>query len=116
MAQPQKGYLWHKGPSWFGRWQQDVLDKGVVVRKSLSRRLGPFPEMSQEAARTELSGLTGALNNREHDARLAKRAAEYFKRRQDTLLMLETGIIQDLRKTMKAAVAKTLDKHLSELS
>jgi integrase len=39
MTRQQKGYIWKVGRSWHGRWREDVLEDGRVVRKQLSAKL-----------------------------------------------------------------------------
>ena len=38
----QEGYIWRKGRSWYGRWWEDVLVDGRVVRKQRSRQLADY--------------------------------------------------------------------------
>src|SRR5713101_710748 len=39
MARQQSGYIWKVGGSWYGRWREDVLEEGRVVRKQRSAKL-----------------------------------------------------------------------------
>lgn len=39
MSRHQEGYIWRQGRSWFGRWRQDVLEEGRVVRKQRCEKL-----------------------------------------------------------------------------
>lgn len=39
MARQQLGYIWKLGGSWYGRWREDVLEEGRVVRKQRSAKL-----------------------------------------------------------------------------
>jgi integrase len=39
MARQQSGYIWKVGGSWYGRWREDVLQEGRVVRKQRSAKL-----------------------------------------------------------------------------
>lgn len=39
MARQQSGYIWKVGGSWYGRWREDVLEDGQVVRKQRSAKL-----------------------------------------------------------------------------
>jgi integrase len=39
LARQQTGYIWKVGRSWFGRWREDVIEDGRVVRKQRSARL-----------------------------------------------------------------------------
>ena len=35
----QSGYIWKVGRSWYGRWREDVLENGQIVRKQVSGKL-----------------------------------------------------------------------------
>jgi integrase len=39
LARQQSGYIWKVGKSWFGRWREDALEDGQIVRKQRSARL-----------------------------------------------------------------------------
>ena len=39
MHKHQEGYIWRQGRSWYGRWREDVLEQGQVVRKQRSAKL-----------------------------------------------------------------------------
>jgi len=39
MRRQQSGYIWKVGGSWHGRWREDVLEDGLVVRKQRSAKL-----------------------------------------------------------------------------
>jgi integrase len=39
MARQQSGYIWKVGGSWYGRWRDDALENGCVVRKQRSAKL-----------------------------------------------------------------------------
>lgn len=39
MSHQQEGYIWKVGRSWYGRWREDVLEDGQVVRKQRSAKL-----------------------------------------------------------------------------
>jgi len=39
MARQQSGYVWKVGSSWYGRWREDVIENGLVVRKQRSVKL-----------------------------------------------------------------------------
>ena len=39
MSRQQTGYVWRVGNSWFGRWREDVLEDGKIVRKQRSAKL-----------------------------------------------------------------------------
>lgn len=42
MRRHQEGYIWRKGGNWYGRWWEDVLEDGQVVRKQRARTLAPY--------------------------------------------------------------------------
>jgi hypothetical protein len=39
MSRQQAGYIWKVGRSWYGRWREDVLEDGRVIRKQRSAKL-----------------------------------------------------------------------------
>lgn len=39
MNRHQTGYIWRVKRSWYGRWREDILEDGVVVRKQRSEKL-----------------------------------------------------------------------------
>lgn len=39
MRKHQEGYIWRQGRSWYGRWREDVLEEGRVVRKQRCEKL-----------------------------------------------------------------------------
>jgi integrase len=39
LGRQQAGYIWKVGRSWYGRWREDVLEDGQVVRKQVSGKL-----------------------------------------------------------------------------
>lgn len=39
MPKHQEGYIWRQGHSWYGRWREDVLEQGQVVRKQRCAKL-----------------------------------------------------------------------------
>jgi hypothetical protein len=39
LSRQQTGYIWKVGRSWYGRWREDVLEGGQVVRKQVSGKL-----------------------------------------------------------------------------
>jgi integrase len=44
MGRHQDGYIWRKGRNWYGRWWEDVLDEGKVVRKQRARKLVEYSD------------------------------------------------------------------------
>jgi integrase len=39
MHRHQEGYIWRQGRSWYGRWREDVLEEGRVIRKQRCEKL-----------------------------------------------------------------------------
>jgi hypothetical protein len=39
MHRHQEGYIWRQGHSWYGRWREDVLEEGRVIRKQRCEKL-----------------------------------------------------------------------------
>ncbi len=60
----QQGYIWRKGRSWYGRWRDDVLDEGGVVRKQRSRKLADYNDRyrSESDVRPLLDEILKPLN------------------------------------------------------
>ena len=44
MSREQEGYIWRVGKSWYGRWRDDVLVGGRVVRKQRARKLADYDD------------------------------------------------------------------------
>ena len=44
MGRHQDGYIWRKGRNWYGRWWEDVLEGGQVVRKQRARKLVEYSD------------------------------------------------------------------------
>jgi integrase len=44
MHRHQDGYVWRKGRNWYGRWWEDVLVDGKVVRKQRARKLTEYSD------------------------------------------------------------------------
>jgi integrase len=42
MRRHQEGYIWRKGQNWYGRWWDDVIENGRVVRKQRARKLAEY--------------------------------------------------------------------------
>ena len=42
MGRHQQGYIFRKGRNWYGRWWEDVLEEGRVVRRQKARKLAEF--------------------------------------------------------------------------
>ena len=44
MRKYQNGYIWRKGANWYGRWWEDVIENGRVVRKQRARKLAEYSD------------------------------------------------------------------------
>jgi len=44
MPKYQNGYIWRKGANWYGRWWEDVIENGQVVRKQRARKLAEYSD------------------------------------------------------------------------
>src|SRR6266566_5302459 len=44
MARHQDGYISRKGRSWYGRWWENVLEDGLVVRRQKARKLVDYSD------------------------------------------------------------------------
>jgi integrase len=42
MGRHQDGYIWRKGRNWYGRWWEDAIEDGQVVRRQKARKLAPY--------------------------------------------------------------------------
>jgi hypothetical protein len=42
MRRHQQGYIWRKGHNWYGRWWDDVIEEGRVVRKQRAKKLAEY--------------------------------------------------------------------------
>jgi hypothetical protein len=42
MSRHQHGYIWRKGQGWYGRWWEDVLVNGEVIRKQRCKKLAEY--------------------------------------------------------------------------
>ena len=38
----QKGFIWRKGDAWYGRWCQDVVENGRIIRKQQAKKLADY--------------------------------------------------------------------------
>ncbi len=38
----QRGYIWRKGRSWYGRWWEDILVDSRIVRKQRAKKLADY--------------------------------------------------------------------------
>ena len=64
-ARHQKGHIWLKGHSWYGRWWEDVLENGHIVRKQRSKKLADFSDLYRAKKDVEplLHEILTPLNN-----------------------------------------------------
>jgi len=44
MPKYQNGYIWRKGKNWYGRWWDDIIENGLVVRKQRARKLAEYSD------------------------------------------------------------------------
>ncbi len=42
MSRHQRGYIFRKGRSWFGRWREDAIEGGVLVRRQHCEKLADY--------------------------------------------------------------------------
>jgi integrase len=71
MSRQQSGYIWRVGNSWFGRWREDVLQDGKIIRKQLSRRLADYCDRykTERDVRPLLEEILRPLNEGRADVR-----------------------------------------------
>jgi integrase len=50
MSRHQAGYIWRVGRSWYGRWREDVIERGAVVRKQRSEKLADMSDRYRSKA------------------------------------------------------------------
>jgi integrase len=64
MSRHQTGYIWRVGRSWYGRWREDVIESGAVVRKQRSEKLADVCDRyrTKRDVRPLLEGKLKALN------------------------------------------------------
>jgi integrase len=77
----QAGFIWKKGRSWFGRWRDDVMIDGKLVRKQQCRKLADVCDRyrSKKDVRPLLDEILSPLNNGRADARGTFALAEYVR-------------------------------------
>ena len=102
----QYGYLFEKGPSWFGCWHQNVLEGNVVIRKKMVRRLGA----TRDEAESRLKAIVAAVEGSEMDWANAARA--YRTRLTLTTLKLERGIVEKLQKGLQKLATDIVNAQL----
>jgi integrase len=71
MNRQQSGYIWRVGKSWFGRWREDALIDGKVIRKQQSRRLADYCDRykTERDVRPLLDDILRPLNQGRADVR-----------------------------------------------
>src|SRR5579862_8190923 len=64
MPKYQNGYIWRKGKNWYGRWWEDVIENGQVVRKQRARKLAEYSDRyrSESDVRPLLDDILRPLN------------------------------------------------------
>ena len=66
----QSGYIWRENGAWYGRWRENVLIEGQVVRKQRSKKLAEVSDRyrTESDVRPLLDEVLGPLNNGKVDA------------------------------------------------
>ena len=86
MSRHQAGYIWRKGQSWYGRWWEDVLKNGSVVRTQRAKKLADYGDRYRAArdVRPLLDDILRPLNERktrpESTLPVAKFVESYYLR------------------------------------
>lgn len=82
MHRHQTGYIWRKGRSWYGRWWDDVLREGQVVRTQRSKMLAEYCDRfrTESDVRPLLEEILRPLNEGRSDARGTMPIAEYVEK------------------------------------
>lgn len=86
MSGHQQGYIWRKGQSWYGRWWEDVLKNGSVVRTQRAKKLADYGDRYRTArdVRPLLDDILRPLNERktrpESTLPVAKFVESYYLR------------------------------------
>ena len=84
MSRQQTGYIWRLGNSWFGRWREDVLKDGKIVRKQRCKRLADYCDRykTERDVRPLLEEILRPLNQGRADVRssvtLASFVADFY--------------------------------------
>jgi integrase len=81
MSRQQNGYIWKEGGSWFGRWREDVLVDGRVVRKQRSKKLVDYCDRyrSESDVRPLLDDILRPLNEGRSNPQSSLTVAEYVR-------------------------------------
>jgi integrase len=81
MGYQQTGYIWKEGRSWFGRWREDVLEDGQVVRKQRSKKLVDYCDRyrSESDVRPLLDDILRPLNQGRSSPQSSLAVAEYVR-------------------------------------
>jgi len=81
MSRQQTDYIWKVGRSWYGRWWENVLQDGRVVRKQRSRKLADYCDRYRTKAdvRPLLTEVLRPINEGRSDARRTMPIAEYIE-------------------------------------
>ncbi len=67
----QNGYIWKENGKWYGRWREDVIENGHIVRKQRSRILAEVSDRYRHESdvRPLLDEILQPLNAGKVDAR-----------------------------------------------
>ncbi|HEV1993872.1 MAG TPA: hypothetical protein VGR03_06050 [Candidatus Acidoferrum sp.] len=81
MSRHQEGYIWRKGHSWYGRWWDDVIEDGRIVRKQRSRRLAIYCDRyrSEKDVRPLLEDILRPINEGRASPQSTLMVAEYVE-------------------------------------
>jgi hypothetical protein len=65
MSRHQEGYIWRKRRSWYGRWWEDALEDGRVVRRHRARKLADYCDRyrTERDVRPLLDEILGPIND-----------------------------------------------------
>jgi integrase len=102
----QRGSLYLRKNSWFGRWREDVLEDGRVLRRYRNVRLGTLAEFpTQKLARRELDVRLGEVNALDYRPRPTITFSAFSGR-------WEADILIQHKPSHQATVRSQLHKHL----
>lgn len=81
MSRHQKGYIWRIGRSWYGRWTDNVMVNGQVVRKQVSRKLADYSDRYRTKADVQplLAEILRPINEGKSDARGTMLVSDYIE-------------------------------------
>ncbi len=82
MSRQQQGYIWRKGQGWYGRWWEDALVNGDVVRKQRCKKLAEYSDRyrSQKDVRPLLDDYLRPLNTGRTKPESTLTITEYVER------------------------------------